>query len=158
MSPNRLYASTLGWTLLLVAVSIGLYTLFSIIISASTLISPLFTALAANSNNTEKDPVTAGVSWHAPNASRINDLDAVIDTTGVYGFIFNDSHAPRGNDYYGGYNWCNMPHVNPETYVKAPDEYVLEYVEVVCLVTTSPLSVTHPLLDPPASQAHTLRL
>ena len=69
--------------------------------------------------------------WYPPTPKPINDLDTVINGTGVYGFIFNNSYAPESSDYYGGYNYCNMPHVNKAKYLKAPDDYTLEYVEVV---------------------------
>lgn len=67
--------------------------------------------------------------WHAPNATVVNDLDKVLDSKGVYGFIFNSSHTPE--EEYGQYNWCNMPHVRRSEYKRAPDEYELQYVEVV---------------------------
>jgi hypothetical protein len=68
-------------------------------------------------------------SWHAPNATPINDLDKVLSGRGVYGFIFNSSHTPERE--YGQYNWCNMPHVRRSEYRKAPDEYELQYIEIV---------------------------
>lgn len=70
--------------------------------------------------------------WYAPSSTQVNDLDTVINGSGMYGFIFNNSHAIRGNDYYGGYNYCNMPHVNRQTYVQVPEDYTLDYVELVC--------------------------
>ena len=45
------------------------------------------------------------LSWHAPNASHINNLGIVINGTGVYGFAFNGSYVVAANTYYGGYNW-----------------------------------------------------
>lgn len=68
-------------------------------------------------------------NWYPPKATVINDLDTVLDSTGVYGFIFNSSEAPAGS--YGRYNWCNMPHVRKTEYVRVPQGYELEYVEVV---------------------------
>ena len=68
-------------------------------------------------------------AWHSPNATQINNLDKVLDGKGVYGFIFNSSHTP--DKEYGQYNWCNMPHVRRSEYIKAPDEYELQYIEVV---------------------------
>lgn len=77
--------------------------------------------------------VAAAVStnWYAPNATAINNLDRVMNSTGVYGFIFNSSRTPE--QQYGQYNWCNMPHVRKSEYVRAPKEYELVYVEVVGL-------------------------
>lgn len=71
-------------------------------------------------------------SWYAPNATAINDLDRVLNSEGVYGFIFNSSHTP--DEEYGQYNWCNMPHVRRTEYKKAPDDYKLQYVEVVSYI------------------------
>lgn len=70
-------------------------------------------------------------SWHAPNATDINNLDKVLNSDGVYGFIFDSSQTP--DKEYGKYNWCNMPHVRPREYPKAPKAYKLQYVEVVGL-------------------------
>lgn len=72
---------------------------------------------------------TVDLNWYAPNATMINDLQTLINTTGVYGFIYNSSITP--DDEYGVYNWCNMPHVRAQEYPKAPAEYKLQYVEVV---------------------------
>ncbi len=69
--------------------------------------------------------------WNAPSSTQIDDLSTVINGSGVYGFLFNNSYAPAGNSYYGGHNYCNMPHVNSRDYVKASEIYTLEYVEVV---------------------------
>lgn len=73
--------------------------------------------------------------WHAPAASKVNNLTEALHGQGVYGFIFNSSHTP--DDKYGVYNWCNMPHVRKQEYVKASDEYKLQYVEVVSSTKTS---------------------
>lgn len=74
-------------------------------------------------------------SWYPPNRTQINDLDAVINGTDVFGFIFSDAYTPPENANDGIYNWCNMPHVNSETYPVPPEAYTLEYVEVVGLST-----------------------
>ncbi|KAF3483619.1 uncharacterized protein GIQ15_02943 [Arthroderma uncinatum] len=73
--------------------------------------------------------LSADVSWHAPNATAINNLDKVLSSDGVYGFIFDSSQTPDKD--YGKYNWCNMPHVRPREYPKAPKGYKLQYVEVI---------------------------
>ena len=70
------------------------------------------------------------LDWHAPKFTAINDLNTVINGTGIYGFIYNSSVTPSKLPY-STYNWCNMPHVRPQEYVMPPDEYKLEYVEVV---------------------------
>jgi hypothetical protein len=73
---------------------------------------------------------TVDLSWHAPNATAINNLTQVIGGTGVYGFIYNNSEVPAHQ--YGIYDWCNMPHVRATEYKKPSSEYKLQYVEVVC--------------------------
>lgn len=69
------------------------------------------------------------ISWTAPKKTDINDLDKVLDGSGVNGFIYNSSHTPDKD--YGTYNWCNMPHVRKREYKKAPSGYKLQYIEVV---------------------------
>ncbi|TKA22176.1 hypothetical protein B0A50_08342 [Salinomyces thailandicus] len=77
---------------------------------------------SCNATNT-----TIDLTWHAPVNSSINNLQTVINGTGIYGFIFNTSQGPPNT-----YNWCNMPHVNPATYPRVEDKsYKLEYVEVI---------------------------
>ena len=125
------HVSTVGWTLLLVALSIGLYMLSSIAVFASTFILPVFGVLVANTNAQKPSSNTSNADWNIPNQTKINELNAVIDGSGAHGFIFNSSYAPPANHYYGGFNWCNMPHVHTQTYVEAPTGYTLEYVEVV---------------------------
>ncbi|CAK7244246.1 MAG: hypothetical protein STHCBS139747_005782 [Sporothrix thermara] len=74
-----------------------------------------------------------GSPWYAPRASHLNNLTTALSpaTTGVYGFLFNDSATPDGA--YGVYNWCNMPHVRRAEYVVPPAEArrSLVYVELV---------------------------
>lgn len=69
------------------------------------------------------------LNWHAPRKTDLNNLTSVLAGEGVYGFIFNTSDTP--DEVYGTYNWCNMPHVRSKEYVKASDEYELQYVEIV---------------------------
>jgi 2-phosphoxylose phosphatase len=85
-------------------------------------------AAQANCSSSSAGPVD--LTWHAPNATNINNLATVVNGTGVYGFIFNNSVTPASTSY-GTYNWCNMPHVRRTEYVQAPSEYTLEYVEVI---------------------------
>jgi hypothetical protein len=70
------------------------------------------------------------VEWHKPKQTWVNDLDTVINGTGTYGFWFGGSELPPGTKY-GGYNYCNMPHVRREEYPRVGKEYELKYVEVV---------------------------
>lgn len=88
-----------------------------------------FAAVAASLARTGKADVD--LSWHAPNATEINDLSKVIAGDGVYGFIYNGSTV--SDAAYGTYNWCNMPHVRATEYKKPSSEYKLQYVEVVSL-------------------------
>lgn len=69
------------------------------------------------------------LGWYAPKKSWVNDLDQVLNGTGTNGFVFNSSQLPAGVDY-GTYNWCNMPHVRRNEYVKVDDDFELAYVEV----------------------------
>lgn len=69
------------------------------------------------------------LNWHAPRKTDLNNLTSVLAGEGVYGFILNTSDTP--DEVYGTYNWCNMPHVRSKEYVKASDEYELQYVEIV---------------------------
>ncbi|WPH01900.1 Hypothetical protein R9X50_00475400 [Acrodontium crateriforme] len=73
-----------------------------------------------------KANTTVDLNWYPPVNWNINNLTTVINGTGIYGFIFNSSQGPLNT-----YNWCNMPHVNPKTYPRAPQGYELSYVEVI---------------------------
>jgi hypothetical protein len=84
--------------------------------------------LALSSSVTAQN-VTVDLNWHAPNKTWINNLSQVLNGTGTNGFVFNSSQLPTGTNY-GTYNWCNMPHLRKQEYVKASDEYQLAYVEV----------------------------
>ncbi|SMR63911.1 unnamed protein product [Zymoseptoria tritici ST99CH_3D1] len=66
------------------------------------------------------------LDWHAPAQSFVSNLTTAINGSGIYGFIFNSSQGPLDT-----YNWCNMPHVNSQTYVRPSQGYKLEYVEVI---------------------------
>ena len=70
------------------------------------------------------------LSWHAPKSTIINNLTAVVNGTGIYGYIFDSSITPASVPY-STYNWCNMPHVRAQEYPPAPSGYKLEYVELV---------------------------
>ncbi|KAK8239859.1 histidine acid phosphatase-like protein [Phyllosticta capitalensis] len=101
---------------------------------------PLDRSRAAKAGPKRRPKLTAAMSakflnssvegWYPPASSWITDLSAVVNGTGVYGFVFNSSQLPEGTPY-GTYNWCNMPHVRAQEYPKASDEYKLEYVEVI---------------------------
>lgn len=82
-------------------------------------------ALARHSNAA----ATVDLSWHAPNATFINNLTQVIGGSGIYGYIYDSSETP--DEEYGIYNWCNMPHVRKTEYKKPSSEYKLQYVELV---------------------------
>lgn len=125
--------SPLGWSLLLLALSILLYALSDLIMILTPYFSLLlgFSATQAFRKNGSTDSSEA--AWFPPNRTQINDLSSAINGTGVYGFIFNNSYTETGNSYYGGYNWCNMPHVNKRTYPRPSSGFALQYVEVVSL-------------------------
>lgn len=96
-----------GWIITLSTILISTQLLYNLTMlsniyllpSLTPLISPISAQVAAT--NSPK----ADLEWHPPNATQINNQSAVINGTGVYGLVFNDSHAPAGNGYYGGYNW-----------------------------------------------------
>ena len=121
----------LGWSLLFIAFSIVLFVLFKLAMLASTYV-PLalgFSVLQVQSQLSTNS--TVGIKWYPPNRTEIDDLATAVNGTGVYGFVFNSSYTEAGNSYYGGYNWCNMPHVNVDTYLRPSADFELEYVEVV---------------------------
>lgn len=68
--------------------------------------------------------------WYPPAANWVNNLTSILGDGGVHGFIFNGSTLPDGVDP-GRYNWCNMPHVHPKTYIIPPATFELVYVEVI---------------------------
>lgn len=71
------------------------------------------------------------LGYYPPNATNINNLPHVLNTTGVYGFIFNNSYPT--DVPYGTYDWCNMPHVRKQEYIVPSSEHTLRYVELVRL-------------------------
>jgi hypothetical protein len=95
---------------------------FTILVSKSFSTQPP-TSQKGNSN------MTVDLSWYPPNSTWITNLTDVINGTGTHGFIFNGDEVRQ----YGGYNWCNMPHVREQEYVRVDKEFELVYVEVVSL-------------------------
>ena len=90
---------------------------------------PFAHSVVSQSNcSTASGPVD--LTWHAPNATNINDLGYVVNGTGIDGFVFNTSITPASVSY-STYNWCNMPHVRAKEYPKAPQGYTLAYLEIV---------------------------
>ena len=78
----------------------------------------------------QASPIFNG-SWYLPNRTQVNDLQAVINGTDVFGFIFSDAYSAPDVIGDDPQNWCNLPHVNSKTYPLPPTGYTLEYVEVV---------------------------
>jgi hypothetical protein len=114
-------------TLVLICTAFTLFRLvpFDIDMRFSRIYVPLFfTSIGAAQNDTRID-----LGWYAPKKSWINDLGQVLNGTGTNGFVFDSSQLPDGVKY-GTYNWCNMPHVRKEEYVRVADEFELVYVEV----------------------------
>lgn len=85
--------------------------------------------LASIATTASAKEVKVDLGWYPPKKTWINDINQVLNGTGTNGFVFNSSQLPA-NVEYGTYNWCNMPHVRKEEYVKAGKEYELVYVEV----------------------------
>ncbi|KAK6514146.1 hypothetical protein TWF506_008563 [Arthrobotrys conoides] len=73
---------------------------------------------------------TSWGQWYPPTATWINNITRILSDDGVHGFIFNGSKLPDGVEF-GRYNWCNMPHVHPQTYIVPPAAFELVYVEVI---------------------------
>ena len=97
-------------------------------------------------------------SWYPPNKTQINDLQAVINGTDVFGFIFSDAPTSPSNAREEIQNWCNMPHVNPDSYPVPPAGYTLEYVEVVRSYSHNfPRRKLLKVLDSQTSQTYPLR-
>jgi len=112
-------------------------------------------AVAASLTHHAEAASTVDLSWHAPNATGINNLTEVIGGEGVYGFIYNSSHTPASQ--YGVYNWCNMPHVRATEYKKPESEYKLQYVEVVSCSCFNGSNCYADKIDSSTSQTHCLR-
>ena len=93
--------------------------------------APWLYSAAVLAANLAARPVSAakGAEWHPPADWDVNNLTKALNSEGVYGFIFDSSHTP--DDKYGQYNYCNMPHVRQQEYVKPSSEYELQYVELV---------------------------
>ena len=90
-----------------------------------------FFAPSTQSSSVQQNSRSFNGSWYPPSNSQINDLSAVINGTDVFGFIFSDASISPSNASDALQNWCNMPHVNSDTYPVPPADYTLEYVEVV---------------------------
>ena len=90
-----------------------------------------FFAPSTQSSSVQQNSRSFNGSWYPPSNSQINDLDAVINGTDVFGFIFSDVYISPSNASDAIQNWCNMPHVNSDTYPVPQADHTLEYVEVV---------------------------
>jgi len=75
-------------------------------------------------------------NWHPPADTAINDHARAIDGTGLMAKKVvpwtgaGVSEQPQGWEY-GEYNYCNMPHVRAQEYVKKGEEFELLFVEVI---------------------------
>jgi hypothetical protein len=96
------------------------------------------------------------LSWHAPNATNINNLTQVMAGSDIYGWVYNNSQVPA--DEYGVYNWCNMPHVRKTEYKVPSSEYKLQYVEVVGCAIQLRAGSLQERADPQTPQTNGLRL
>ncbi|KAJ0165820.1 Counting factor 60 [Colletotrichum tanaceti] len=134
--PRRPLGSPLAWVKSLVIIASFLaFVQFALPHVMAPKSITLLAALAVFGDTTESSGgavVAAGdidLGWHAPAQSEVNNLTAVINSKGVWGFIYDTSATP--DDKYGQYNWCNMPHVRKTEYLQPADEYELKYVELV---------------------------
>lgn len=121
-SPSSVLALTLAITLS-VAGTMAPW-LYSAAAAALTLSASSKHITAATKDGTDK-------TWHAPAQWDVNNLTKALHSEGKYGFIFDSSYTP--DEKYGTYNWCNMPHVRRQEYVKPSEEFELQYVELVSL-------------------------
>ena len=128
---NQLSVVGAAWIITLIPIfgTVVLYRVLSQDIYTMRLINGFKAAVAASLARHSIAAATVDLSWHAPNATRINDLSQVFGGSGIHGFIFNSSSTPTGQ--YGTYNWCNMPHVRAKEYIKPSSDYKLQYIEVV---------------------------
>ena len=125
-------APIIGWVIASTVFAISVLLLDNVIMLSRTYLLPLLGfVLPTLYGQSTTNNVTVDLSWHAPNATQVNSLGSAINGTGVYGFIYNSSIIPGD---YRSYNWCNMPHVRPQEYPRAPKGYELEYVELVSTV------------------------
>lgn len=101
------YPVPAGWITTLITILISTLLLYSLTMLSNTYLLPPLTLLISpiSAQLATTNSPKADLEWYPPNATQINNRSAVINGTGVYGFVFNDSHAPAGNGYYGGYNW-----------------------------------------------------
>ncbi|KAF3270973.1 hypothetical protein TWF173_010803 [Orbilia oligospora] len=118
-------SSSLG--LLIATVSSLLFAYIYMVVCFSGLLFPTTFVFMAT---TTADIGAAWSQWHPPTTTWINNLTSVLSDNGVHGFIFNGSTLPDGVEL-GRYNWCNMPHVHPQTYVIPSTAFELVYVEVI---------------------------
>lgn len=118
-------------TTAVVLLCFGLRLLFAVNLSAQLIGIYSPAPLLGSKLRSTTAAVHAQSQWHAPIQSDINNLTAALQNDGVYGFIYNSSDTP--DHQYGTYNWCNMPHVRAQEYIKLGSESELQYVEVVSL-------------------------
>lgn len=82
------------------------------------------------------------VAWYPPLRTAINDLESVVNGSGVFGYVFRDTMGDATSDQTSDAgrrereaNWCDMPRVRAEEYVVPQGfedgEWELRYVEVV---------------------------
>ena len=71
--------------------------------------------------------------WYPPSKSTLNDHGQALHGSNVYGHTCNYSSTYEGSSALESPNWCNMPHVRAQEYVKVSSEYELQFVEVVSL-------------------------
>ena len=92
--------------LLIIAVLVALFAL-QVVMFFKAYILPIlgWFIVSSEAQSTNGAAMNVSLSWHAPNASQINNRGNVINGTGAYGFTFNGSYVNSTNTYYGGYNW-----------------------------------------------------
>ena len=130
--PQRARTATPSGTIAVsTAIALGLVVCLVSICTMLLKVLPVSAAAALSRLQWGADAAAAAAAakWHAPAQTHVNNLTSALTETGVYGFIYDSSHTP--DESYGTYNWCNMPHVRRQEYVKPGSEFKLQYVEVV---------------------------
>lgn len=115
---------------------LAVYGIYSILQPSNALLPSISSARSNTqvelSHSQCSNPASGSVdiSWYPPSRTKVNSLESVIDSTGVYGFVFDSSTTPDDVPY-NTYNWCNMPRVRANEYKVPPTDYELQYIEVV---------------------------
>lgn len=143
---SRSRLPTVRWRplLLLSCVCIFTTTLYLLVIDVFTwqdiFSSRRSTVSTAKSQLDVGGPARIDGSWYPPNSTAINDLQSVVNGTGVFRYVFQNTTSELGRED-GEINWCDMPRVRAKEYAVPQGfengELELRYVEVVSFSSPS---------------------